>query len=576
MNNVTRRGFIGRAGIGATALGVVAAGGAFADEAATEEKPAGSWRTAEPQIDDSEIAQVEECDVLVIGLGHAGCCAMRAAAEAGAKVYAIQETAEDAHYFMGGETGHINSQFLKNRGVPEVDPVEFLNDWQVRTNNRSNPALVNRYIQNCGACFDWLYDGLTPEELEQYFHVKRLEPEGPFVRNLSGVKSWVGTARPLTGDRNCLEEALKRCVQIGIDAGGKVLWETKAVKLVRDAEGTVMGAIGEGPDGYVQVNASKGVILATGGFGSNPEMREDLLWEIKNSFGPNDEFACNLDRDGSGIQMGYWAGGKLDPHPGTMDGISWYPTDSPKDPIGGTLALWINAEGDRYCNEGFGTADLSGLVGSRQPDGIISTVFDSNVEELIRVQPYGHMTYDYTLVGFDGLHEVMDKAYAGGPLGSSDGEEAELVAGADKNKQGSATVFAADDYETLGTYLGYEGDALEHFVASIERYNELCEKGVDEDFGKDPSLMIPVNKPPYYGYRGTKALGVLMVTLGGLLVDANGEVLGDDYRPIKGLFAAGNASGGRFGGQYSPAQAGQSVSMAQTLGMTTGAYVASL
>ena len=78
------------------------------------------------------------------------------------------------------------------------------------------------------------------------------------------------------------------------------------------------------------------------------------------------------------------------------------------------------------------------------------------------------------------------------------------------------------------------------------------------------------------GRGGTKALGVLMVTVAGLLIDENGQVLGNDYRPIKGLFAAGNASGSRFGWQYFTSIAGQSLTMAHTLGKMTGEYVASL
>ena len=156
------------------------------------------------------------------------------------------------------------------------------------------------------------------------------------------------------------------------------------------------------------------------------------------------------------------------------------------------------------------------------------------------------MCVDYSTGDFTALHETMDKAYAGGANGSADPEEQEQGGGAgtDKAQMAGATLYAADDFETLGTYLGYEGEALENFVASIERYNELCEKGVDEDFGKDPSLLFPLKNPPYYGYCGTKAIGVLMVTVGGLLIDENGAVLGRDYRPIKGLYAAGNASGG--------------------------------
>ena len=122
----------------------------------------------------------------------------------------------------------------------------------------------------------------------------------------------------------------------------------------------------------------------------------------------------------------------------------------------------------------------------------------------------------------------------------------------------------------LGTYLGYEGEALENFAATIEHYNELCAAGKDTDFGKDPSLMLGLTTPPYYGYKGTKVIGALMCAVGGLLVDANGGVLGQDYRAIPGLYAAGNASGGRFGWQYFTSIAGQSLSMAETMGMLAG------
>ena len=82
--------------------------------------------------------------------------------------------------------------------------------------------------------------------------------------------------------------------------------------------------------------------------------------------------------------------------------------------------------------------------------------------------------------------------------------------------------------------------------------------------------MLGLTTPPYYGYKGTKKVGKIMVTVGGLLVDADGRVLDADYNPVPGLYAAGNASGGRFGWQYFTSIAGQSLSMAETLGMLAG------
>lgn len=581
MGTISRRKFIQGAGIGA--LGLVGAGSLSAcspsndgndtasdGSAVAAEGNTASWRTPPEEIPESDIVAVYDCDVLVIGLGHAGCCALRAAAESGVVAMGMHETPQESWTFQGFQMGHINSKYLASVGVPKVDLIEFFNDWQLRSNNRSNPGLIMNYAKNCGDTFDWLFDNISDEDY-QTFSVRCLSEGGPYVREFSGMKSWVGTA---TAGDGILEAALMRCAEEAEKSGGRVLFETKGYQLVTDADGSVIGAIGEGPDGYVKVNTSKGVIIATGGFGANEEMREDLLYEIKETMSESNAISNMLDRDGSGIQMGYWAGGRLDPCMGTMDGAYWYPCDSPTDPLGATSALWINAEGKRYSNEGFGSTEIMALPGARQPDGMIVTVFDSNVEELLKAQAFGHMGFDIT-TGFDALHETMEKAYAGGAKGSSDGEEAQAEAGANKAMGGSVTMYAADDFETLGGYLGYEGEALENFIASVERYNELCEKRIDEDFGKDPSLLVPVNQPPYYAYGGTKEVGTLMVTVGGLLIDENGAVLGDDYRPVKGLYAAGNASGGRFGWQYFTSIAGQSLTIAHTLGRLAGQHAAS-
>lgn len=582
MSNISRRNFLRSAGIGA--LGVVGAGGLAAcapqtsgstgtDDSTSsvgnlsEAGTGATWRTAPEPIAEDQIVETYDCDVLVIGLGHAGCAALRAAAEAGAKVCAMQETTEETLTFKGGQVGHINSQYLKDKGVPEVDVVEFVNDWQLHSNNRSNTGLIMNYARHAGECFDWLIEGSLSEEERLNMHVTNLVEGGPYMHEFSGLKTWVGTAN-LT---EYVDRVLRNCIQMAVDAGGKVYWGTKACQLITDANGRVTGAVGQGDGGYVRVNAAGGVILATGGFGSNQEMREDLLYEISERLDPDDEISCMMDCDGSGIQMGYWVGGRIDPCVGTMDGVYWYPTDGPSDPIGATSALWLNCDGKRYSNEGFGSTELQSMTGAFQPKGAICTLFDDNIEEQIRAQAFGHLAIDHVRDGFDALRATLSKAYAGGAAGSADAE-AEMggEAGSDKAAMASAVVFAADDFETLGTYLGYEGEALSNFVASIERYNELCEKGIDEDFGKDPSLLFPLKQPPYYGYAGVKQLGVLMVTVGGLLVDPDGMVLGQDYRPIRGLYAAGNASGGRFGWQYFTSIAGQSLSLAQTLGMLAG------
>lgn len=66
----------------------------------------------------------------------------------------------------------------------------------------------------------------------------------------------------------------------------------------------------------------------------------------------------------------------------------------------------------------------------------------------------------------------------------------------------------------------------------------------------------------------------LLVTMSGLLIDENRQVLDDEYEPMEGLFATGNSSGCRFGFQYTSSLPGESIAMAQTMGMLAGRYVA--
>ena len=145
-----------------------------------------------------------------------------------------------------------------------------------------------------GETFDWLIEGLTDEE-KQSIYICYLMEGIPFKREFSGVKTWIGTARLTT---ELVEKMYRGIIDEAVAGGAEVLWETKGCQLVADEAGKVVGAIGLGPDGYVKVNASKGVILTTGGFGSNEEMREDLLYEIKESMGEQDQISCNLDCDG--------------------------------------------------------------------------------------------------------------------------------------------------------------------------------------------------------------------------------------------------------------------------------------
>ena len=575
----------GLAGCSPSAAGEGDAGGSSADSSS-----AASWRVA--PTEPSEVSEEIQCDVLVVGLGHAGSCAARAAAEAGAVVCAFEKQEQETHSYMsGGQVGHINSSLLKSQGVPEVDELVFMNDWMLRHNNRPNPGLIRRYAANSGACFDWLFGDFIDDPASVV--IRQWPANDAYQEQIGGLRGFIGCAH--TGD--FMTQALDHCAEVVEQNGGTVCYGTSGYLLITDDSGAVVGAYGEKSDGtYVKVQASKGVVLAGGGFGGNADMLTDLYVESLGLKPEGETLSAGMDQDGSGVALGYWAGGKLDPCMSGMGGNYFYPCDSPSDPAGTAPVLWLNSKGKRYCNEGFGSIELAAIPGAKEPSGIVATVFGSNVDEYVYAQVPSHMAIDYSHEASQpsmmSLHETMEKALAGGAAGSAGDDASEGEAASDAPADGApaggeggsapaggpgggVTMYCSDDLATLAGYLGYSGDAVDNFVASVERYNELCDQGRDEDFGKDAHLMIRM-EPPYYAYCAEKEIGTPMVTTSGLLVNEESQVLDQNCDPIEGLFAAGNNSGSRFGYQYTTSISGVSLGFAQTQGYMVGKHIAEL
>ena len=93
----------------------------------------------------------------------------------------------------------------------------------------------------------------------------------------------------------------------------------------------------------------------------------------------------------------------------------------------------------------------------------------------------------------------------------------------------------------------YELDAAA-VQATVDRYNELCAKGSDDDFGKNPTFMRAIDTPPFIVVPHEFGMG-LSAIIGGLLINADNQVLkADEHTPIDGLFAVGNVSGCFYGG----------------------------
>lgn len=512
-------------------------------------------------IPGSEIAGTHDADVVIIGAGHAGTMAARAAAELGASVIVLEQQDRERQRILGiGEIGCINSQWQRSRGVPDVDIDEFMDDWQLRTGNRSDYRLVRRFAESCGEVFDRFIEPLTQDEKDS-IHPMLFPPSPNMPSSLNGIRAWPGT--PNMG-MELQNRAVKANQSLAEGHGAGFLFGTRAERLVKDG-GRVTGVIATMPDGsYARFIARRGVVLAAGDYSSNAEMCRDLLAEADDLIDEGDMTGHGWD--GSGIRMGVWAGGRLEPRSqAAMGGNYSFPGF---DLIGSTPTLRVNCHGRRYSNEGFGTHILAAVPGARQPDGINWAVFDSDILEQITYQTPNHGALDYTDPrDMAKLTDALEKAR------SSMGDEVEV-----RDKAGSVRpLVCADTVHDLGERLFGDPEDRMAFEETVARYNAVCKEGRDTDFGKDPRLLHPISRPPFYACGNMKDSHhprgqslKLLVTVGGLMVDSGQRVLGMDFEPIPGLYATGNCSGCRFGAQYTTSLPGQSISMAQTMGWVLG------
>ena len=86
--------------------------------------------------------------------------------------------------------------------------------------------------------------------------------------------------------------------------------------------------------------------------------------------------------------------------------------------------------------------------------------------------------------------------------------------------------------------MGADPSVLER---TVDQYNRFCDNGHDEAFAKERIYLQPLRTPPYYALRCDV---VYLTTTGGLKVNERMEVIGASARPIPGLYAAGNDTGG--------------------------------
>ncbi len=593
----------------------------------------GDWLGQAPE-DPESYEDAGTFDVIVLGGGHSGIGAAFGAVDEGSTVAVIEKqawgnfvdlegTGSNMAGWYGEDIGHVNSQFLIDRGYGPYDTGQITAEFCKRAAGRVNPELLKNFVQYSGPMFDRykeIYDSYEAERKENDSNVY-LADTAVIVPKATGDGStgdqWVD-GEPAGGAGNydmsnmfayplCNTQAAygQQNASYPIRCGDYLTWpcnaqfygyqgnnieyihkyvvkyvqesegctwdfEREGIKLIQDENGKVTGLYAKDADGtYYRYNCNKGVILCSGDFIGNPEMcwallNEGMEWAERNGAAA-DSWAAVGSRNGAGHKMACWAGGMIEPTPRGWMGLG----GGASGPWGTAPMLMLNGRGKRFMNEG-AIAQMS-AVGLRQPAGLCCYVTDANWRKTLQAAPLDHGAPNF------GMQDYWDKMEADMDAAVPGQANSITIANLAERTQMSGSIYCADTLEELADLMGYKGAAKDNFLASIEHYNELCKAGADTDYGKEAEYMIPIDTAPFYG--GTSSFShssnPMMVTMSGLVTDETQNVLNKDWEPIEGLYAAGNCLGGRYGFGYSTPFAGNSVGMAITHGWIAGHQVAS-
>ncbi|KPU43138.1 urocanate reductase precursor [Oxobacter pfennigii] len=342
---------------------------------------------------------------------------------------------------------------------------------------------------------------MVTNSLPTYKWVQRLG--GKFSDTLTAPVGAMWTRGHNPVDKKGIFDVLSNYVVNTVNNGSEIMMETKAEKLIVE-NGKAVGVKASKTDGTeVVLHAKKGVILATGGFGANPQLcaEYNTYWPSI----PDDIKTTNASTStGDGIIMSKEIGANLV----GMGFTQLMPTANEKT---GSLTdallvapqnyIFVNKEGKRFVNE-YAERDVLSWAALSQPDGVFYTIADKDMALSAQNRP---------------TQEMIDKMV-----------EDKLI-------------YRADTLEGLADIIGCDRAT---FVNKINKYNSYVKSGTDPEFNKNV-FQMEVKNAPFYACPAKPAIHH---TMGGVQINTNGQVIDAKGNVIQGLYAAGEVTGGIHAG----------------------------
>ncbi len=517
------------------------------DDAKGEETGSADWLGTAPEIKDSDVVKTIDTEVLVIGAGTAGLFAACAAVEEGAKTILIEKF--DEEYGGSGIRDTLAAIGSREQLADGDNPDKFavITEMYRQSNGYGDQRLYKVWADNSGEAIDWYTDRCAEGGLSIRHEVDDHSKEVRYA--IHDVGHSLQTSATL-GAHGATANILK---DYGKGLGLEIHYETTLVELIKE-DGKVTGIYAQTAEGYVRYNASKGVIVCTGGYSLNMDMLNALQPETVKMININYSYPGSM---GDGIKACLWAGAAMDESHCAMlfdrGGIA--PTQVGPQPegflfwMGSQPFLKVGLDGKRFTNES-GCYDHILHDAFNLPGHTYAMVWDANyIKDMERFDTHGCSRMFPHVNGAESVWPLM--------------ELNEPVFMTPYREQG--LVVKADTIEELAEKLGLPVDA---FKATVERYNELYDKQEDEDFGKEAYRLSELRTAPFEGVRMSG--GYFICTMDGIKIDENMNALDGDGKPIEGLYVAGDCSGSYFDASYPNLLAGCAAGRSVTFGRLAG------
>jgi len=480
-------------------------------------------------------------DVLIVGAGNAGLCAAMSALELGAKVGILEKAPKAQRGGNSTLTSHMRFAF---NSVEDLAPLmdnpseQLIKDMSDKLTGRPQADLWDEIMRAT--------EGKSDEDLvlihvrESYNTIRWLRSKG---------NSWVSNSSdPTAGDLIVMNGGgfgLQDNNFGFVERNGCIVhYDTSAFELIQDQNGKVIGVRALGPQGIINIYG-KAVVLASGGFEGNPEMRARYLgakWDTVKMRGVpyNTGEGLQMALDIGAMPYGSWSSCHASPQDMNRPTYSLPSSQS----IGGRewnryaypFGILVNVNGERFVDEG---EDIRAMTYAKmgrsilvQPQGVAFQIFDAKARKMGLLAAYGTASGDtkYTL-------EELAGSLGIDPLG--------LI--------NTVTEFNAAIQPGSASLTPFKTDGLSTYGITPNKSN----------------YAVSIEEPPFEGYA--VCCGITF-TFGGLMVEPQtAQVQHVAGRSIPGLYTAGEMLGGLWHWNY---PSGSGMMSGATFGRIAGSSAA--